>query len=541
MVRKTVRSCLLGLGCLVLACQEPSGSGPMSSQPEGRVLEPATLSEIAVVITVGGAKLNSSSHGTYSATVRALGTTHGGSGSNRIITKNPPAVDPGIFCSASLPNCDLSLVDGFEVESPGPGKGKIWDGVSELKINRSSGQQCTYEVVLNHSDSNGDTFFDTVPRDQTLQVSFPLGSGCGTTSWTGKHPKPSPPLTVSISAPSTVALGQTFSITATPAGGFGSYLFVRNFNAGSNPSQVDFSGQTFGPTSSWTHSYSTAGTFKIAVAVKDQGSVGGNYALATRTIEVIQNPDDAEAVVNSVILDRFRCPGEIRTEIFRMENTGASTWTTAQNYRLDLHRDAGWRPLSVPVTSSVPPGSEHAFTFNLQAPTQTGTFACFYRMIRTGSGFFGEENGASSVTISNSACGGFLTTAPTEAAALVGDPVRKWGVSSRRSSEYPLLLLFDQSNKQLGVINYSHGSTEDRPIDVVMRIEYDPAFLRPAAVAQHPDRIDLHHEAGVRAPGEYWVRLHGNVQAGTGLLAQIPFIRLTEETPKRWGTITIFE
>ena len=133
------------------------------------------------------------------------------------------------------------------------------------------------------------------------------------------------------------------------------------------------------------------------------------------------------------------------------------------------------------------------------------------------------------------------TTAPTEAAALVGDPVRKWGVSSRRSSEYPLLLLFDQSNKQLGVINYSHGSTEDRPIDVVMRIEYDPAFLRPAAVAQHPDRIDLHHEAGVRAPGEYWVRLHGNVQAGTGLLAQIPFIRLTEETPKRWGTITIFE
>ncbi len=345
---------------------------------------------------------------------------------------------------------------------------------------------------------------------------------------------------MSVSAPSTVNVGQTFSITATPNGGFGSYRFVNNFNAGSDTTMVNFSGQMFSTTSSWTHSYSSVGTFNIAVAVKDAGSVGGNYALATRAIQVVDpNLDDAEAIVNSVILDRFRCPGEIRTEIFWMKNTGATTWTSTQNYRFDLHRDSVWRPLSVPLTSSVAPGSEHAFTFNLQTPTQSGTFACFYRMIR--SGFFGEENGANSVTVSSSACGGFLAATSQDAATLTKDPVGRWKLDSRRSSQYPLLLSFDESNDKLGLINYSHGSIEPRSIDVVLRIEYDPSLLRPAEAAKHPDRRDLHLEAGVRTPGEYWVRLNGSVQEGTGLLAQIPFLRLSDETPERWGTITIYE
>lgn len=77
---------LFGVGCFLVACQEPAGLSPKGGQE--RALKLAADIEVFVSIKVGGVPLQSF-HGQHSASLIALRTTHGGSGSNRVITKKP--------------------------------------------------------------------------------------------------------------------------------------------------------------------------------------------------------------------------------------------------------------------------------------------------------------------------------------------------------------------------------------------------------------------------------------------------------------------
>ncbi|MGH8545811.1 MAG: Ig-like domain-containing protein [Gammaproteobacteria bacterium] len=276
----------LSLLAVAVGCESDAPPLSLEDSDQGRRLQLAFAGEVEVVMSVGGFRLNTS-HGTYSASLSRVGTTHGGSAGTKLVTRSPATTSPTVFACGTGCSRNINISDGIEGGPHDTGDGIIWNGVYKLTINRPGGLggPCSYEIIQNHVDTGGDTFFDTTWGDQKLTLNFPTGAGCPTGSWTNKHTKAGSPLSVSVSAPTSVNTNQVFTVSATSSGGFGSHRYVSSFNAGSTTS-VNFAPVTFGTASSWTHSYSTPGTYIIAVAAKDAGSRGGNYALGTRTITV---------------------------------------------------------------------------------------------------------------------------------------------------------------------------------------------------------------------------------------------------------------
>ncbi len=77
-----------------------------------------------------------------------------------------------------------------------------------------------------------------------------------------------------------------------------------------------------------------------------------------------------------------------------MKNTGSEAWTSS-GYVLYAANPVGtnrWGTVSAPVTSTVPVGSSHSFTFNVKAPSTPGTYNFQWQMRKSGLGQFGDAS-----------------------------------------------------------------------------------------------------------------------------------------------------
>jgi len=108
-----------------------------------------------------------------------------------------------------------------------------------------------------------------------------------------------------------------------------------------------------------------------------------------------------------------------------MQNTGTATWTSAQNYRLGAQNpqdNTTWGNTMVvntsngPVTvgrvalpTSVAPGQQVAFSFNVTAPTVPGTYNFQWEMLQEGVAWFGDKSLNVAVVVSS----GVPTFTPT--------------------------------------------------------------------------------------------------------------------------------
>ncbi len=85
-----------------------------------------------------------------------------------------------------------------------------------------------------------------------------------------------------------------------------------------------------------------------------------------------------------------------------MRNTGTSTWTAANSYRLgsqNAQDNTTWGLSRVNPPSSVAPGAEVVFNFTVTAPTVPGTYNFQWRMVRDSVEWFGEYSPNFLVTV----------------------------------------------------------------------------------------------------------------------------------------------
>ena len=75
-----------------------------------------------------------------------------------------------------------------------------------------------------------------------------------------------------------------------------------------------------------------------------------------------------------------------------MKNTGTSTWTISNNYRLGSQNPQDnliWGLNRVNLPSSVAPGAGVTFSFTITAPSQAGDYNFQWKMVHDGVGSFG--------------------------------------------------------------------------------------------------------------------------------------------------------
>ena len=112
----------------------------------------------------------------------------------------------------------------------------------------------------------------------------------------------------------------------------------------------------------------------------------------------------AARVVSNTIPSRM-LPGQTYSISITMANEGAIAWTTAAGFRLLATCPDGttrWGASSVPLPSTtISPGAQAAFTFNVTAPAVGGWYPCHWRMAK-GSTVFGEvATGATKILVAD--------------------------------------------------------------------------------------------------------------------------------------------
>ena len=90
-----------------------------------------------------------------------------------------------------------------------------------------------------------------------------------------------------------------------------------------------------------------------------------------------------------------------------MENTGITSWSGADNYRLGYSVDpenAIWDTSEVRLNQgeNIAPGERKIFTFDMTAPDEEGVYKFQWRMKRDSLGFFGELSDSRLVVVSSS-------------------------------------------------------------------------------------------------------------------------------------------
>ncbi|NUO78360.1 MAG: hypothetical protein HOQ32_20415 [Lysobacter sp.] len=88
----------------------------------------------------------------------------------------------------------------------------------------------------------------------------------------------------------------------------------------------------------------------------------------------------------------------------QMKNTGTTTWTTADSYKLGSRNPADntkWGSSRVALTGNVAPGQTASFSFNVQAPAMSGSHNFQWGMVQDGVESFGESTPNVSIAVTS--------------------------------------------------------------------------------------------------------------------------------------------
>lgn len=94
--------------------------------------------------------------------------------------------------------------------------------------------------------------------------------------------------------------------------------------------------------------------------------------------------------------------GQVSTVSVTMRNTGTTTWTAGTSYRLGSQNpqdNTTWGVGRADLGTSVAPGQQYTFTFNVTAPATAGTYNFQWRMLREGVEWFGAASNNATVSV----------------------------------------------------------------------------------------------------------------------------------------------
>ena len=112
-----------------------------------------------------------------------------------------------------------------------------------------------------------------------------------------------------------------------------------------------------------------------------------------------------------------------------MQNTGTTTWTAVDKYRLGSqnpqdNRTWGFNRVLMASAAPVAPGQNYTFTFNVTAPAAAGTYNFQWRMVKEGVTWFGSTSANVQVTVTAPALAAtFVSQVPPPSTMNSGDIV----------------------------------------------------------------------------------------------------------------------
>jgi YD repeat-containing protein len=142
----------------------------------------------------------------------------------------------------------------------------------------------------------------------------------------------------------------------------------------------------------------------------------------------------------------------------QMRNTGNTTWTRAEAYRLGSQNprdNTTWGAGRIDVPANVPPGGTGTFTFNAVAPSSAGTYNFQWQMVRDGVSWFGAATPNVVVTVAS----GSISASPNPCGLYIGETACASRItwSSTRSDAQVWVTNLDNSGPQLFASGQSGG------------------------------------------------------------------------------------
>lgn len=116
------------------------------------------------------------------------------------------------------------------------------------------------------------------------------------------------------------------------------------------------------------------------------GQMSTNVAIQVGSVST-----DNASFVSQNVMPSMAC-SQIYAVSVTMQNTGGTTWTSGAGYKLASQNptdNTNWAMNRVNLPSSVAPGGQVTFTFNVTAPSTAASYNFQWRMIREGTGMFG--------------------------------------------------------------------------------------------------------------------------------------------------------
>ncbi|MBZ5551796.1 MAG: hypothetical protein LAO21_03675 [Acidobacteriia bacterium] len=189
------------------------------------------------------------------------------------------------------------------------------------------------------------------------------------------YPRPAPP-SVSYFYPDQSTINR----------GDGTYL---NWD-GENVSSAKINGQYVSP-SGWMWVTPTATTTYTLTVYNSSG----DSTTATTRITVNSMVDNAGFISQTTLPSPLEA-GRTYTVSVTMRNSGTTTWSESQSYRLGSQNPAsnttwGLSRVTLATGESVVPGANKTFTFAITAPSTPNTYNFQWRMVREGVGWFGAS------------------------------------------------------------------------------------------------------------------------------------------------------
>jgi Ig-like domain from next to BRCA1 gene len=199
---------------------------------------------------------------------------------------------------------------------------------------------------------------------------------------------------------------------------------------------------------------STPGTYNFQWQMYQNGGIGFFGQMSPNVVIQVGNTPPPPAPVNDAAFISQTVPttmtaGQSTSVSIAMTNSGTTTWA-AGTYKLGSQNpqdNTTWGLNRVNLVSSVAPGGNATFTFNVAAPTTPGTYNFQWRM-NDGSAFFGTASTNASVTVT----GG---STPTNDAAFVSQTVPS---SMTAGQSYTVSVVMRNSGTTTWAATYKLGS-----------------------------------------------------------------------------------